>query len=250
MEDPNIQYSKLESDRFGIRIFRGKINQFETSTIRELILENKVDTLILRLPTNTIATHAKLLDLGFPVIHADSLVYYACPLQETNIEDLKNQLIFEPIDKKNVEILKEMIPVIFKDYQNHYYSNPLLDKSKINEGYIEWASSCIHQDNIKGWIVKDKTKNINIGFFTTSYNKDNMTSEGVLYGVLPEYSGQGFYSDIIKFTLKYYKDLKYEKTFMPTQLQNYRVQNVLSKSGYFLSHSFETYHINSILSKK
>ena len=54
---------------------------------------------------------------------------------------------------------------------------------------------------------------------------------------------RGIYSDQKKKKKNYFKNKGYQTMLVSTQLQNYAVQNVWSKSGFKLSSSWETYHI-------
>lgn len=241
-----IFYSKAESLRFGANIYRGKPHEVKPNLLKKEIIKSSTDVLILRLPSSTKNTHSSLLKMGFPVIHADSLVYYFVGLKSLQINNFRNELQFELIDSQNIDVLKSIIPVIFNSYQNHYFSNPFFMSSKINDGYVEWASSYNEpQEGKISWLVK---KNGNIaGFATCSFDIDSDECEGVLYGVMPEFSGQGIYSDIIRFTQDYFKKQGISKMWVSTQLQNYAVQKVWLREGFFLKKSFETYHINSML---
>lgn len=239
-------YSKSESLRFEANIYRGKQDEVNPNALKKEIIKNNVDISILRLPTSTKNTHSSLLKMGFEVIHADSLVYYFVGLKSLQINDFRNDLQFELIDNTNIDVLKSIIPIIFDSYQNHYFSNPFFSPKKINEGYIEWASSYNDvQEGKVSWLIK---KNGAVaGFATCSFDKEQNECEGVLYGVMPDFSGQGIYSDIIRFTQRYFKEQGISKMWVSTQLQNYAVQKVWLREGFFLKKSFETYHINSML---
>lgn len=242
----SINYSNVESSRFGANIFRYNNQDFNPKVLKSEIIKNDVDVLILRLPTNTKHTHSSLFKMGFPIIHADSLVYYFVGLNSLDVKPFKNELEFEIISSKNVNILQEIVPIIFDEYQNHYFSNPFFPSEKISEGYVEWALSYTKEEPGKiSWLVK-KDKKI-AGFANCSFNIETKECEGILYGVMPNFSGQGIYSDIIRFTQAYFKEQGITKMWVSTQLQNYAVQKVWLREGFFLKKSFETYHINSML---
>lgn len=242
----NINFSTVESSRFLMNVHRGNLQDFKASEIKNYIITNNVDVLILRLPSSSIANHSNLHNTGFDVIHADSLVYYKSNLEATEINPLKNKLNFVHIDHLNSTKLNEIIPIIFNNYQNHYFSNPFLNKEKIIEGYIEWAKNYSGMEKGKiSWLVY--AENEIAGFATCSFNEQNKECEGVLYGVMPNFSGQGIYSDIIRFTQKYFKEIGYTKMIVSTQLQNIAVQKVWSREGFIIDHSYETYHINAFL---
>jgi acyl dehydratase/GNAT superfamily N-acetyltransferase len=242
----NLNFSPIESSRFLMNIHRASLSTFKASEIKNHIIENNVDVLILRLPSSSIATHSNLQNTGFDIIHADSLVYYKSNLEATEVNLLKNKLNFVQIDHLNSKKLNEIIPIIFKNYQNHYFSNPFLNKEKIIEGYIEWAKkySGIEKGKIS-WLIYSEDEIA--GFATCSFNEQAKECEGVLYGVMPNFSGKGIYSDIIRFTQKYFKEQGYTKMLVSTQLQNIAVQKVWSREGFIIDHSYETYHINAFL---
>lgn len=248
VENKEFIFSQSESNRFEINIFRGNFQHIESKEIRHFALKEKPDLLILRLPVETKKDHYKVFQSGFPALHCDTLVYYFCSLPKLEINQHRNQITFELIDESNVEVLTSLVPVIFEDYKNHYFSNPLLDKDKIIDGYIEWAKSYTSGEAPSkiSWLVK-KSDEI-IGFATCSFNKKKKECEGVLYGVLPSHAGRGIYSDIIRFTQGYFKELGYLKMLVSTQIQNFSVQKVWSREGFVLMEAFDTYHISPLLS--
>lgn len=241
-----IENSDLESRRFNMNIHRGTLEDLNIQELKKHIIDHHVDLLILRLPTINKSLYNKLSNIGYDVIHADSLVYYSVSLSNYQITDPRNNLEYEEIGQENVHLLKNLVPEIFKGYQNHYFSNPYLDKSKILDGYLEWASNyACNGENKISWYVKSKGKVV--GFATCSFDMNTNECEGVLYGVLPEFSGRGIYSDIIRFTQKYFKGKGFKRMNVSTQLQNYSVQKVWIREGFFLNKAYETYHINSLL---
>lgn len=68
-------------------IFRGYSDTIETNELRRILIENSVDILILRLPSLVKSTHSRLVELGFPVLHADTLVYNAINLEKRLFPD-------------------------------------------------------------------------------------------------------------------------------------------------------------------
>lgn len=241
----NIKFSEKESSRFNLNVHRGNLNELNVSELKKYIISNNVDILILRLPSFTISTHAKLNSLGFDIIHADSLVYYKANLETIKINFLKNNLNFIQIDNTNINILDDIIPIIFDNYQNHYFSNPFINKKKILEGYIEWAKSYSNNEKGISWLVY--YENEVAGFATCSLNEQEKKCEGILLGVMPNFSGRGIYTDIIRFTQKFFKEKGYTKMLISTQLQNITVQKVWIREGFIIDYSYETYHINAFL---
>ena len=237
-----VLFSDVDSQRFGINVFRATLNDVDIENLKQQINNDAIDLIILRLPSATKDKHSVLHQLGFQIIHADTLVYYFCTLN-TDITPLRNELSFEEISRENSEILNEIVPIIFKDYTSHYASNPILDKAKTSEGYIEWAKSYVTTANPNriSWLVK--SDNEIIGFATCSFNQEKKECEGVLYGVMPQAAGKGVYTDIIRFTQRYFKNLDYKTMWVSTQIQNYSVQKAWIKENFQLKKAFDTYHI-------
>jgi predicted acetyltransferase len=237
-----VLFSDVDSQRFGINVFRATLNEVDIGNLKDQIEADAIDLIILRLPSATKDKHSTLHLLDCQIIHADTLVYYFCTLNN-QITPLRNDLSFEIISDENKGILNEIVPIIFKDYTSHYASNPMLDKVKTSAGYIEWAKSYVTTANPNriSWLVKNE--NQIIGFATCSFNQDKNECEGVLYGVMPEASGKGVYTDIIRFTQSYFKDLGYKTMWVSTQIQNYSVQKAWIKENFQLKKAFDTYHI-------
>ena len=79
-----ISNSQTDSDRFKINVHRGVFNTFKFNYIKEYILLNNPDLLILRFASETIEQHYLLKELNYNILFTHSLVYYAINLQ--NIE--------------------------------------------------------------------------------------------------------------------------------------------------------------------
>lgn len=248
MNKAPIEFSVVDSDRFGKKIFRGFMEQIEIEKLNKIITDEMVDVLILRTPSKEKPNHSLLKNLGFPYIHADTLVYYAQDLKGANTSSLHNNLKFSLVDLSNADKFEELIPVIFKDYQNHYFSNPLFERDRIIDGYVEWAKkyTTSSENGRVSWIIS--LDSLDCGFATCEYNIENRSCEGVLYGVHPNFSGRGIYSDIVRFTKNYFKQMGLDKMYVSTQVQNYSVQKAWIKEGFSIIEAFDTYHINALLS--
>jgi predicted acetyltransferase len=241
-------YSQLESERFKLNIFRKYCEEeLNINQIVEEINENSVDILILRINSILKSQNYKLNILNLPFIHCDNLVYYKCDLNDSHQIVIKNDLSFVKLDNENVKHLIAIIPEIFKDYQNHYSSNPNFNLKDINDGYIEWGvNSLSNSESEISWLVF-KNNEI-VGFAKCSFDLKKSISEGVLFGVLPNYNKGGIYTDMIRFAKKYFKNLGFDEIIVSTQIQNYIVQRVWVREGFYLFKSYDTYHVNLLKS--
>lgn len=241
----NFYYSEIESRRFGLRVFRGQYEHFDISDVAKVVKDGGFDLVIVRYPTSTIYEHYKLLQLPHcKTIHADSLVYYSAPLQKIDIKPLRNELEFDVVTPKSAKHLDSMVKTVFSDYQNHYYSNPCLNRSDIIEGYLEWAMSYAENAEIGvTWLIKDKTSGREVAFLACSYDLGESVSELKLGGVMPDSEGRGIYSDFVRHAQLYFKKMGVERLLTSTQLQNIAVQRAWQTHGFRFDKSYETYHI-------
>lgn len=239
-----IIFSDIESKRFKMNIARSKMEDIQIKDLSNFISEHKIDVTILRIPTEKIEQASKLEQLGFPFIQADTLVYYKADLTKYQNQALKNgDLDFVLATMEDVEDISPLIASIFPGYTNHYNANPFIDIQNVLLGYNEWVVDFIDANDKFVFLVRRDGKNI--GFASCSIIEG--VAEGVLYGVLPEASGGGVYSDIIRYTQDFFQKRGAKEMRVSTQVQNYGVQKVWSREGFYLFESFATFHINSLL---
>src|SRR5688572_29830916 len=101
-------------------------------------------------------------------------------------------MTFKECDNHDHHTIDILVAEVFKNYRNHYYSNPCFSKEKITEGYQEWAKSFIMnpERNKIAWIIFHKLEPVGLATFTLAGN----ICQGGLHGIRPEFSGRGFYS--------------------------------------------------------
>ncbi len=242
-----MQFSPLESKRFSLRILRGAADKIEPYTLLKNIVLERADVAILRIPSTEQHTLHQLSLLGFPIIVADTLVYYDCDLQKFPAEGLRNiDLTARIATEADQELLETLIEEIFQNYSTHYYSNPLFDHQLILDGYKEWTLSYLKpEDGRVCFLFYRQGRPIafaTCGLFPTY-------GEGILYGVHPSAQGGGVYGDLIRYTKNYMVEHGLTKMKVSTQVQNYAVQKVWVREGFFLTNSYCTIHINSLLTK-
>ncbi len=236
-----LRYSKLESQRFGKEIFRGDLDVLDMDLLKEFYKQNDPDILIFRIPVAEQYKMHQLNGLGKEVINADTLVYYLADLSRTVYSDVRNEdLTFVNGDASHKDVFEELINKVFSDYKNHYFSNPLLDRKKIAEGYAEWAVNTLNSpDNFH---LLALLNNIPVGFLIYSYNTEY--ADIILNGVLPEYQSKGVYTDLVRHVKKYIHDLHIPILKVSTQIQNFAVQKVWNREGLVLNSAYVTIHLN------
>jgi acyl dehydratase len=227
-----------------MNIIRGKSEKIELKNIQHQILNNQTDIMFLRIPSVNVGEIQNLSKLGYEYFQTDTLVYYIVDFDKHKPKDLRNDdLIFKKANISDKGVLGKMVIEIFKGYTNHYFSNQYISKDEILEGYTEWVINFIDDETKDVFIVYQNEIAI---AFATCATVDEI-AEGVLYGVMPNSAGGGIYSDIIRYTQNYYLQKGFSKMKVSTQVQNYAVQKVWSREGFYINESYATVHINSLL---
>lgn len=240
-----MQYSKVESDRFGLATYRQTIEDLNATTLKREIFATRADLVILRIPSADQHRLAMLDRIGFPYIVADTLIHYVSDLSEPS-GPLRNEGInLQEIEAAELPTLASLVREIFPGYTNHYNSNPLLPLDEVLDGYVEWAEAYAAGDGTAAYLVKDDDEVL--GFATCRFDEAARSMEGVLYGVRPSAAGRGVYTDIIRLTREVGRERGFDKMTVSTQVQNLAVQKAWIRSGFTVLRSEATVHINALL---
>lgn len=241
--------SPLDSQRFGLRIFRGFVqNADERALLREIIAQS-VDIAIVRAPAGSAAQLHRLARYGMAPISADTLVYYQMSLADHAPRPLRNSdLLFAEAQASDKVELDALVASTFDGYVSHYHANPRLDPQAILAGYAEWATGYIGADSPGKitWVARREGRIV--AFACCSHDSDDDACEGVLYGVHPDHSGGGLYGDLIRHTQNQFRDRGFKTMKVSTQIWNLAVQKVWAREGFTLNLAYDTFHINAMLS--
>ncbi len=238
-------FAPLESRRFKLNAYRGVIETIDTDEILAAILKNEIDLLIIRVPAENQFEAPLLNGLGMPFIVADTLVYYHADTQTIQPKTYHNQhLSFEEFTSDHFDISDRLVREIFAGYQNNYSTNPVLEADLI-EIYQDWARSyATDRSNGKvSWLVGHGDDFW--GLITCLVEKNQL--EIILNGVLPRESGKGIYGDMIRFVQRFCMENNLSRIKISTQVNNYAVQKVWGREGFYVKNAFLTIHINSLM---
>jgi ribosomal protein S18 acetylase RimI-like enzyme len=250
-----LQESTEDSDRFGIRIFRGTINDHieNPSRLVDDIIRSEADLVVFRVPAGDVTLPVALANHGVSPIHADTLVYYErdAKLPATQLSS-NLPLEFHLANEADRSSLSNLATLAFGSYRSHYHANPELDPATIAAGYGEWAASCIagslsEQQNPLGnhretWTVRFERKII--AFATCVLNNQEKSAEILLNAVDPHYSGQGVYSSLLRRVVDVYHQRDMTCIRISTQVWNYTVQRTWVRQGFLLTRAYDTYHLH------
>jgi len=244
-----LKYHKIDSQRFGLVIYRALLEDIDAQSLLNQILEHNVDTAIIRVPTVKLSQLHRLEKTAMPFIVADTLAFYEKKLGNIPFQEISNKdLTFELAGPEQHPELDQIVRKTFGSYVNHYRINPFFDNHNVTEGYLDWMRSYAEGDpNRVCWLIR-KNDDV-IGFSTFNFEHDGR-AEGILYGVLDNHRGKGIFKDIMRYAQNFAKergDVDYMRT--TTQIENISVQKSWIAEGFSISSTQNTIHIDAMLTK-
>ena len=239
--------SPLDSSRFGMRIARARLDgsHGQARQLAGEILATACDVAIVRVPAGQPRALQGLERHGLPVMHADTLVHYACDLGRHATPPLRNaDIVFERAGPDDLPELGPLVDATFAGYVSHYHANPLFPATDILEGYREWAGAHVAGDGRTLWLARRAGRLVAFAGCVAQGEE----AEGILYGVAPEAAGGGLYGDLIRHTQAAAREAGCRRMTVSTQVSNYAVQKVWAREGFHLVQALDTFHVNALLS--
>jgi GNAT superfamily N-acetyltransferase len=239
MEDLDHQYSEVESLRFQMNVHRFRYRQGPESEFIDQIERTDWDLAIVRVPTAELALVGQLFALPGARL-CDCLVEFTRDNRRVGPPSAIQNAGFEIVDfaKSDLGLLDDMVGRIFASYENHYSRNPRLASFSLVDSYREWARGFV--DVVDRRCLLATIDQIPAAIATV---KTTEPTEGVLYGVLPEFQGRGLYHDLIRATVNDFVGAGSPLTVVSTQLENRAVQVVWIKEGFRPASSWYTVHL-------
>ncbi|MEP6632911.1 MAG: GNAT family N-acetyltransferase [Luteimonas sp.] len=239
--------SVLDSERFGLEVWRASVLGEADSVLRELV-DSGADVAIYRLPTSASHGIKQLAQRGFEVINAGVLVYYTMDLANYEPPPLRNSdLHITPTMQSDDEELAQLVDISFDGYVSHYLANPLFAPDKALAGYREWTlSHRLDNGRTASWVARRNGRIV--AFACCEFDRANRVCNGGIYGVLPGESKGGLFGDLIRYTQRHFKAQGFSEMRMSTKVDNFAVQKVWIREGYHLYATYDTLHVNALLS--
>lgn len=251
MDSPTLALtaSPLDSQRFGMRVFRGRVDALDDRALFQALVAERVDVAILRTPAGASPAWYRMGRYGLLPIHADTLVYYRMALQDREERPLRNtDLAFAEATDADRDTLAALVRTTFDRYVSHYHANPAFDRERVLAGYMEWATGYIAPSAAAGritWVARRGGEIV--AFACCGFDEATEEAEGVLYGVHPAHAGGGLYGDLIRYTQAQFRARGFRSMAVSTQVWNYAVQKVWAREGFALDKAYDTYHVNAML---
>jgi GNAT superfamily N-acetyltransferase len=238
VETEAVEFSHLDSERFGIRAARAHITPQNLSRTLDYCVGNKTDLLIARCGTGDIAAAQQMEKEGFLLM--DTLVYYGFDLSKRQVPEGTTGLQVRPLRPKDEEHVLAVASKAFKGYIGHYHADRRLDRGKCDEAYVSWAErSCRRAaaDEVLVAVLGD-----NLAGFGTLRMNSSKESEGLLFAVAPEWQRKGVCPALLNHSLAWSRSQGASRMVISTQITNVSMQKIWCRAGFEFSHAFYTFH--------
>jgi ribosomal protein S18 acetylase RimI-like enzyme len=228
-------YSSLDSDRFGVRVFRAAADTLEEARAVCAFLDaNAVDMLIARCPTHALEVAQHWESAGFFL--TDTLVYFGGDTARFELAPPRETRLVCEDDRASLEAVAR---AGFTDFRGHYHTDPKLDASRATEGYVEWCLRSTRDPHFEVWVTGDPG---DVTGFLTLQTHGPDRAEIVLNAVSPRHQRKGIYDALVRAAGSSCRARGIPDLFVSTQLSNLAPQKVWVRHGMEPRSSFYTFH--------
>lgn len=231
-------FSKLDSERFGIRAARAHIIPETLPRVLDFCGSEKIDLLVARCATGDLIAAQNMQRLGFQLM--DTLVFYRFDLLKKQIPEDKGGFPIRRLDQGDYERVRMIASAAFRGYMGHYHADHRLDRNKCDEAYVSWAERSCTKAEADEVLVAELEGSV-AGFGTLRLNSAEET-EGRLYAVAPEVQGRGICPSLMVASLEWTRSQGAHRMLISTQIANVSMQKIWSRLGFEFSHSYYTFH--------
>lgn len=235
-----IELNEVETARFGI--VAAKVIDFTASpeTIAAAAQAKGVQLVTVRIDVADLPRVHALEASGYQLM--DTLVYYSRALD--NFPGLSPSPAGEVLRKAtatDAHAVGQVAQAAFAGYLGHYHADPRLSSVAADAAYVEWAETSVRTCNASRPALVALHSDRVVGFLTLRLNIKSEI-EIVLNAVHPEVQRMGIYGRLIEQGMAAGREVGCTRVIVSTQINNYAVQRVWARLGFFLSDGLYTFH--------
>jgi hypothetical protein len=233
-----VSESRVESDRFGLRIGRVDVD----SDVDVEQLESACaghDVVILRCAAAQVDLPFRLLGLrDFRAFTADHLSIWRWKVGEPGRIALPDGWSVGP--STDAAAVEAVVRDAFADYRNHYRANPLFDAHAALDGYVEWAHTLMARTSDSCAVMSDPQGEL-VGIAITDWSDD--VPDIKLAGIRRHAQGQGRYAPLVSYVMALTHERSRSALTISTQSHNVNVMRVWSRLGFLPVETLATLHL-------
>lgn len=261
-----VRPSELDAARFGLAIARvtvGTAWRDGAESVEQLgerlwsrVAADESDVVIVRSPSELAGLPA--LGLTLPqrtIIPAGCIVYWSVktgvmsapdhPFRVFVLQDGSSRQVTDEHASgrmADADELLELLAASFEGYTSHYSANPLLDSSRIAEGYREWAESTVRSPlgQVYGMMHGDRLVAVAV---TKTLDDNPAMREIELAGIDANARGKGLYRVLLQAVDADASRSGIAELVSSTQTHNIRGQRAWAAAGFAPIQSIDTLHV-------
>lgn len=235
-----IELNDLETARFGIVAAKVVDVAASPDVIAAAAHAKSVQMLTIRVDVSDLQRVHALEVAGYQLM--DTLVYYRRDLTELpSTRQPTNGVTLRQATSVDAASVGNLAREAFAGYMGHYHTDPRLNDTAADAAYVEWAEISTSRVSPDAPVLVAEIAQTVAGFLTLRRNSlDEM--EIVLNAVSPKIHGKGIYTALVTASLALAREAGAERIITSTQINNYAVQRVWSRLGFFHFRSLYTMH--------
>jgi len=230
-------YSKIDSDRFGVKI--GKITEefFYNKNIKTIIkyfFQEKYDLILARIDFKHINLINELEKNGFTIKDAQSTLQYKIKNKtKSDLPTKFSQFDIRELKSSDIETFVNLTRTCFEDY-GHYFADERLNYNDCLDTYGDWAyNSCTNSKVADKIFVADLNGEV-IGYlsFKIYTINNNKYAAGGIGAVNPKYRNLGIFRDVTIAGLEWGIDNGFDWEEHNVLVNNFSVNKSFLKLGF------------------
>jgi GNAT superfamily N-acetyltransferase len=233
-----VSESRVESDRFGLRI--GRVHVGSDVDVAEL--ESACaghDVVILRCAADQVGLPFRLLGLrDVCAFTADHLSIWRWEVSEPPHVELPEGWTVAP--STDSAVVEAVVRDAFSDYRNHYRANPLFDGAAALDGYVDWAHALMRQ-SVEACAVLVEPTGEAVGVALTDWEQD--VPDIKLAGIRSRAQGKGRYGALLAHVMRQARNRERSALTISTQSHNVNVMRAWSRLGFVPVETLATMHL-------
>ncbi len=228
--------SRVESDRFGWIIGRANISEVPSADeVRRACAG--FDVIVVRAPATLDQLPSALARVDdWTAFTADHLLYWRWDPSRFDAPRMAPGSVSETVAPAGLDPL---VRSIFGGYDNHSAANPILDSTRVVDGYVEWVENLLHNGSASCFVSSDGEEPA--GFAVVDWSVD--VPDVRLAGVLADHQGRGWYAGLLSQCMQASLDRGRHGLQISTQSRNVQVMRSWARLGLIPFDSQATLHL-------